>query len=54
LADFVIFNECPYTVQDIAEMVGYNDLATFRKHFVDFYGTTPSTFCNKMLMEKSE
>ena len=43
-----------YTVQDIAEMVGYNDLATFRKHFVDFYGTTPSTFCNKMLMEKSE
>lgn len=40
-----------YTVQDIAEMVGYNDLATFRKHFVDFYGTTPSTFCNKMLME---
>ncbi len=43
-----------YTVQDIAEMVGYNDLATFRKYFVDFYGTTPSTFCNKMLMEKSE
>lgn len=43
-----------YTVQDIAEMVGYNDLATFRKHFVDFYGTTPSTFCNKMLMKKSE
>ena len=43
-----------YTVQDIAEMVGYSDLATFRKHFVDFYGTTPSTFSNKMLMEKPE
>ena len=37
-----------YNVQEVAEMVGYNDLATFRKHFVDFYGTTPSTF-NKRL-----
>ncbi|HAU00741.1 hypothetical protein DXB82_00070 [Phocaeicola vulgatus] len=29
------------------EMVGYNDISTFRKHFVDFYGTTPSTFKSK-------
>ena len=36
-----------YSVQDVAEMVGYNDVPTFRKHFVDFYGTTPSTFNNK-------
>lgn len=36
-----------YSVQEVAEMVGYNDVPTFRKHFVDFYGTTPSTFNNK-------
>lgn len=35
-----------YSVQEVAEMVGYNDIPTFRKHFVDFYGTTPSTFNN--------
>ena len=28
-------------------MVGYNDAPTFRKHFVEFYGTTPSTFAHK-------
>ena len=28
----------------IAEMVGYNDIPTFRKHFVDAFGTTPSTY----------
>ena len=33
-------------------MVGYNDAPTFRKHFVDFYGTTPSTFANKEAEEK--
>lgn len=33
-----------YNVQEVAELVGYNDIPTFRKHFVDFYGTTPSTF----------
>lgn len=33
-----------YSVQEVAEMVGYNDIPTFRKHFIDFYGTTPSTF----------
>lgn len=36
-----------YSVQEVAETVGYNDIPTFRKHFVDFYGTTPSTFNNK-------
>ena len=36
-----------YNVQEVAEMVGYNDTPTFRKHFVDFYGTTPSTFNSK-------
>jgi DNA-binding response OmpR family regulator/ligand-binding sensor domain-containing protein len=33
-----------YSVQEVAEMVGYNDVPTFRKHFIDMYGTTPSTF----------
>lgn len=36
-----------YSVQEVSEMVGYNDAPTFRKHFVDFYGTTPSAFANK-------
>jgi DNA-binding response OmpR family regulator len=33
-----------YSVQDVAERVGYNDVPTFRKHFIDLYGATPSTF----------
>lgn len=35
-----------YAVQEVAEMVGYNDIPTFRKHFVDAFGTTPSTYAN--------
>lgn len=35
-----------YPVQEVAEMVGYNDIPTFRKHFVDTYGTTPSTYAD--------
>lgn len=35
-----------YTVQEVAEMVGYNDVPTFRKHFVDAYGFTPSTYAD--------
>lgn len=41
-----------YSIQEVSEMVGYNDAPTFRKHFVDFYGTTPSTFANKEAEEK--
>ena len=33
-----------YGIQEVSEMVGYNDVPTFRKHFVALYGTTPSTF----------
>lgn len=33
-----------YAVQEVAEMVGYNDIPTFRKHFIDAFGTTPSTY----------
>lgn len=35
-----------YPVQEVVEMVGYNDIPTFRKHFVDTYGTTPSTYAD--------
>lgn len=33
-----------YTVQEIAEMVGYNDIASFRKHFVKQFGVPPSKY----------
>ena len=33
-----------YAVQEVAERVGYNDIPTFRKHFTEFAGTTPSTY----------
>jgi DNA-binding response OmpR family regulator/ligand-binding sensor domain-containing protein/signal transduction histidine kinase len=36
-----------YSVQEVSEMVGYNDVPTFRKHFSDLYGTTPSAFVQK-------
>ena len=33
-----------YNVQEVANAVGYNDLPTFRKHFVERYGVNPSQF----------
>ena len=33
-----------YSVQEIAEMVGFNDTATFRKRFTEQYGVTPSQY----------
>lgn len=33
-----------YSVQEVAEMVGYNDISTFRKRFVEIFGTTPSIY----------
>ena len=41
-----------YNVQEAAEAVGYNDIPTFRKHFVDFYGVTPSAFSKEEGTEK--
>lgn len=35
-------------VQEAAEMVGYNDVPTFRKHFVDTYGATPSAYASSV------
>ena len=40
----VLLKTKEYGVQEVAEMVGYNDIPTFRKHFVDAFGTTPSTY----------
>ncbi len=33
-----------YSVQEVAEMVAFNDTATFRKRFTEQYGTTPSQY----------
>lgn len=35
------------TIQSISEEVGYLDVATFRKHFVELYGVNPSRFGKK-------
>ena len=40
----VLLKTKQYAVQEVAKMVGYNDIPTFRKHFVDAFGTTPSTY----------
>lgn len=40
----VLLKTKKHGVQEVAEMVGYNDIPTFRKHFVDAFGTTPSTY----------
>ena len=44
----VLLKKKIYAVQEVAEMVGYNDIPTFRKHFVDAFGTTPSTYANSL------
>jgi len=33
-----------HSVQEVAEMVGFNDTATFRKRFTEQYGVTPSQY----------
>lgn len=33
-----------YSVQEVTEMVGFNDTATFRKRFTEQYGVTPSQY----------
>lgn len=42
----VLLKRRQFAVQEVAEMVGYNDIPTFRKHFVDMFGTTPSTYAS--------
>lgn len=42
-ADSLITEE-RYSIQEIAEMVGYNDIRTLRKHFMSQFGVSPSKF----------
>ena len=35
------------SISNVAWAVGFNDLATFRKHFKDKYGVSPSVYSNK-------
>lgn len=37
-----------YSVQEVANMVGYTDVQTFRKHFTEAYGCTPSKYMLKI------
>lgn len=39
--------EQKYSMQEVAEMVGYNDTRTLRKHFTEQFGTSPSLFAEK-------
>lgn len=39
----LLLNE-EYPIQEVVEKVGYNDSATFRKHFMKQYGVTPSMY----------
>jgi AraC-like DNA-binding protein len=36
-----------YSMQEIAEMVGYNDTRTLRKHFAAQFGVSPSKYCEQ-------
>lgn len=33
-----------YTIQEVVEMVGYNDQASFRRHFMNLFKMTPSAY----------
>lgn len=36
--------ETSLSVTEVAERVGFNDLPTFRKHFMDMFGVSPSKY----------
>ena len=36
-----------YTREEIAEMVGYSDTRTLRKHFTEQFGVSPSKYMEK-------
>lgn len=49
----ILLKQKQNSVQEVAEMVGYNDIPTFRKHFVDAYGKTPSTYASSEEAERT-
>lgn len=40
----ILLKKQVYTVQEVAEKVGYNDIPTFRKHFTEFFSQLPSNY----------
>lgn len=40
----LLLTNSEYSIVEIAERVGFNDLPTFRKHFTDMFGTSPSKY----------
>ena len=42
-----------YSIQEIAEMVGYSDTRTLRKHFTEQFGVSPSKYIDKPEMQGS-
>jgi CheY-like chemotaxis protein/AraC-like DNA-binding protein len=42
----MLLRQNKYSIQEVAEMVGYNDISTFRKRFVEIFGTTPSAYAD--------
>lgn len=36
-----------FSVIEVAELVGYNDVSSFRKHFTDYFGKTPLAYGKK-------
>lgn len=47
----VLLKSKQYSIPEVAERVGYNDVPTFRKHFVELYGTTPSAFVKQHYLQ---
>lgn len=43
----LFLKEGNYSVQEVAEKVGYNDVSTFRKNFVEIMGATPSAYAGQ-------
>lgn len=41
-AELILQNR--FSIQEVSEMVGFNDTATFRKRFTEQYGVTPSFY----------
>lgn len=48
-AELILQNR--FSIQEVSEMVGFNDTATFRKRFTEQYGVTPSFYGQKSKKE---